>query len=263
MQGACQDIRWSNRAPEGFADFVDQCATSEDAGIHLNPPFATQSVGPPPGLRHQPEIDERGPQTPERRPQYSSSSPEFGLNGEMNGHSGNRGSGSHGSGKGAGSTPNRVIGSPNPLSGRSDLDPLQGRAGNRTRGGGRGGDGPGDDDDDNKDGNGGNRGNQPLGEWNNGNDPWYGALSTALQPRQLALVSAAPGGDDPGRNPSSIVHSFDLFSEELAKSANAFFPTAVRESTPPRSRRSYGGGGGGSGGNDPDDPLHWQPEWKR
>eukprot|EP00971_Amphidinium_carterae_P288149 5720563-Amphidinium_carterae.2 len=127
MQGACQDIHWSNRAPEGFADFVDQCATSDDAGINLKPPFATQSVGPPPGLRLQHEIDERGPQTPER-PQYSSSSPE--------------GSGSDGSGKGAGSTPNRVIGSPNPLSGRSDLDPLQGRVGNRTSGGGHGGGGP-------------------------------------------------------------------------------------------------------------------------
>eukprot|EP00971_Amphidinium_carterae_P091293 1806874-Amphidinium_carterae.4 len=73
-------------------------------------------------------------------------------------------------------------------------------------------------------------------------------------PRQLALVSAAPGeGDDPGRNPSSIVQSFDLFAEELAKSAKAFFPNAVRESTPPRSRPPCGGGAG-SGGNDPDGP---------
>eukprot|EP00971_Amphidinium_carterae_P025838 509682-Amphidinium_carterae.1 len=41
---------------------------------------------------------------------------------------------------------------------------------------------------------------------------------------------------------------------ELAKSAHAFFPNAVRENTPPRSKRSIGGGGG-SGGNDPDDPF--------
>eukprot|EP00971_Amphidinium_carterae_P315573 6272603-Amphidinium_carterae.1 len=65
---------------------------------------------------------------------------------------GGRGSGSNGSGKEAGSTQNKVIGTPNPLSGRSNLDPLQGGVGNRTGSGGRGEDDDGNDDDDNNDG---------------------------------------------------------------------------------------------------------------
>eukprot|EP00971_Amphidinium_carterae_P285013 5658077-Amphidinium_carterae.2 len=103
LHGACQDIHCSNREPEGFTDYVDQIVNSEDSGIHLVPPFANQSSGPPPGLPFPTDSVERAPQTPDRRPQHTSASPSFGLQEAM---SGSKGSGS--TGKGAGSTPNRA-----------------------------------------------------------------------------------------------------------------------------------------------------------
>eukprot|EP00971_Amphidinium_carterae_P074421 1470868-Amphidinium_carterae.1 len=187
ISGACQDIHWSaNREPEGFSTYFDQ-------------------VSPPPGLHNAADDTERAPQTPERRPQHTSSSPAFGLLAM----DGSRGSGSNG--KGAGSTPDRVHGAPHSLSNRSDRNPLMVRDSNRTKRTGRGRDGGnGDDDDDDdfmNDGHDGCRGNQPLGPWNAENDAW-----ARSRPRSLAVSAASPGGgDDPGRDPSSILAKFDLF----------------------------------------------------
>eukprot|EP00971_Amphidinium_carterae_P123531 2446567-Amphidinium_carterae.2 len=73
------------------------------------------------------------------------------------------------------------------------------------------------------------------------------------------MAAASPGGgDDPGRDPSSILAKFDLFSESLRKNARDLLPNAVRDSTPPprRSLFGYGGGrGGGPGDNDPGRPF--------
>eukprot|EP00971_Amphidinium_carterae_P329444 6461891-Amphidinium_carterae.1 len=128
------------------------------------------------------------------------------------------------------------------------------RDSNRTRRTGRGGDGGnGDDDDDDdfmNDGNDGSRGNQPLGAWNAENDAW-----ARNRPRSLAVSAASPGGgDDPGRDPSSILAKFDLFSESLMKNARDLLPNAVRDSSPPPRRPLFGfGGGGGGGGDEPED----------
>eukprot|EP00971_Amphidinium_carterae_P276220 5481415-Amphidinium_carterae.1 len=62
------------------------------------------------------------------------------------------------------------------------------------------------------------------------------------------------GGDDPGRDPSSILAKFDLFSDSLKKNAKDILPHAIRDSTPPR-RPGSGYGGGGGGPNDPNDPF--------
>eukprot|EP00971_Amphidinium_carterae_P066831 1323418-Amphidinium_carterae.1 len=67
-------------------------------------------------------------------------------------------------------------------------------------------------------------------------------------------VAASPGGDDPGRDPSSILAKFDLFSDSLKKNAKDLLPHAVRDKTPPR-RPGPGYGGGGGGPNDPNDPF--------
>eukprot|EP00971_Amphidinium_carterae_P119590 2369321-Amphidinium_carterae.2 len=117
--GACQDIHWSNREPEGFQQYVDEVITSDDSGIHVNPPFANQTSGPPlggppPGLEQSLEAVDEAPRTPDRRPQHSSTSPHFGLMGY-------RGSGSNG--KGAGSSPHSVTDVPHPLSGGNVPDP--------------------------------------------------------------------------------------------------------------------------------------------
>eukprot|EP00971_Amphidinium_carterae_P327069 6458231-Amphidinium_carterae.2 len=36
---------------------------------------------------------------------------------------------------------------------------------------------------------------------------------------RLAVASGSPGGDDPGRNPSNLMSSFDTFAKELRKNA--------------------------------------------
>eukprot|EP00971_Amphidinium_carterae_P203785 4044162-Amphidinium_carterae.2 len=60
-QGVCHDIHWSNQAPEGFAEFIETCAASDDASIHLAPPFAAQFVTPPPALMKRSEaVDDQG-----------------------------------------------------------------------------------------------------------------------------------------------------------------------------------------------------------
>eukprot|EP00971_Amphidinium_carterae_P033028 650065-Amphidinium_carterae.1 len=94
--GACQDIHWSSREPEGFQQYVDEVVNSDNSGIHLIPPFANQANGPPPsspppGLEQSQEVADDAPRTPHRRPQHSSTSPQFGLMGY-------RGSGSNGKG---------------------------------------------------------------------------------------------------------------------------------------------------------------------
>eukprot|EP00971_Amphidinium_carterae_P057323 1133448-Amphidinium_carterae.1 len=59
------------------------------------------------------------------------------------------------------------------------------------------------------------------------------------------------GGDDPGRDSSSILAKFDLFSDSLKKNAKELLPHAVRDKTPPQ-RPGQGYGGGGEGPSDPD-----------
>eukprot|EP00971_Amphidinium_carterae_P211324 4193021-Amphidinium_carterae.1 len=67
-------------------------------------------------------------------------------------------------------------------------------------------------------------------------------------------VAASPGGDDPRRDPSSILAKFDLFSDSLKKNAKELLPHAVRDKTHPR-RPGQGYGGGRGGPNDPNDPF--------
>eukprot|EP00971_Amphidinium_carterae_P249192 4946408-Amphidinium_carterae.1 len=68
--GACQNIQWTDKKPEGFTEFVEQVSSSAAAGIHVVPPFASQHATPP-GLfdvvYEVPEV----PQTPDRRPARS------------------------------------------------------------------------------------------------------------------------------------------------------------------------------------------------
>eukprot|EP00971_Amphidinium_carterae_P125930 2494914-Amphidinium_carterae.1 len=85
MNGVCQDIQWTgNKEPQGFSVFVEQVASSTDAGIHVVPPFASQQMSTPPGL-FDPVNEMIAPQTPDRRPQHSSSSPVFGLFANLDG----------------------------------------------------------------------------------------------------------------------------------------------------------------------------------
>eukprot|EP00971_Amphidinium_carterae_P098546 1948993-Amphidinium_carterae.1 len=100
IRGACQDIHWSNREPEGFKEHVNEVVNPDNSGIHIVPPFASKTSSPPPGLGQPTEEADGAPQTPDRRPQHSSTSPLFGL-------MGTKSSGSNE--KGAGSTPDRVM----------------------------------------------------------------------------------------------------------------------------------------------------------
>eukprot|EP00971_Amphidinium_carterae_P121140 2399509-Amphidinium_carterae.2 len=112
LNGACQDIQWTgNKEPEGFSVYVEQIATTTDAGIHVVPPFASQQMSTPPGLFD--AVETPAPQTPERRTQNSSSSPIFVLLANKDG-----GKGSGGNRMGADSTPDRVNGTPHSLSDR-------------------------------------------------------------------------------------------------------------------------------------------------
>eukprot|EP00971_Amphidinium_carterae_P033882 667036-Amphidinium_carterae.1 len=65
------------QAPEGFADFVGACQSSEDVGVHVTPPLAAQILTPPPGLMQQPD-EYQGPHTSDG-PRTNTGSPEFGM----------------------------------------------------------------------------------------------------------------------------------------------------------------------------------------
>eukprot|EP00971_Amphidinium_carterae_P022438 442547-Amphidinium_carterae.1 len=101
----------NDSAPEGFAEFVGKCLTSNHAGVHIT--------------------IIKGPLTP--------GSPDFGVFDSLVGGEGG------GLGKGTGSILDRVKGAPLQVRGRSSPDPLMGRVGTRSGRGGHGDDG-GDDD---------------------------------------------------------------------------------------------------------------------